>query len=106
MSLGADTVNYTARASGRQPDGNPTWTEALDGVTVAEDWPWPAAVWRRELRERLTSLIRLARCRAWLTARADATGLRVGRRCILMDLSSMRAAAAGDLPYVGGLGRL
>ena len=70
------------RAMGRQP----TWAEALAGVdpqlltpimTVPEEWPLPAAVWRRELRGRLMSRLRLAR---WVSYSTAPRSLRVGAR--------------------------
>lgn len=46
-------------------------------MTVPEDWPLSAAVWRRELRGRLMSRLRLAR---WVTYTTAPRSLRVGAR--------------------------
>jgi hypothetical protein len=46
-------------------------------TTVPEDWPLSAAVWRRELRGRLMSRLKLAR---WVTYTTAPRSLRVGAR--------------------------
>ena len=64
----------------------PTWAQALAGVnphllspltTVPENWPKPAAVWRRLLLNRLMSRLKFA---AWVTYTPVPRSLRVGAR--------------------------
>jgi hypothetical protein len=76
------TISRHPRTTGQQP----TWAEALTGVnpdlltpitTVPDNWPLPAAVWRRELRGRLMGRLTFTR---WITYTTAPRSLRVGTR--------------------------
>jgi hypothetical protein len=78
----AATITRHQQATGQQP----TWAEALTGVnphlltpitSVPENWPLPAAVWRRELRGRLMSRLKFTR---WITYTTAPRSLRIGTR--------------------------